>query len=181
VHSRLTRPTRHTRTSIPQPQAGMPQPTPQQKHDILVHCQSRRAGQSVTGIAAAHGVTVGRTTIWNNWQQGWDGTPHSLEHKSGAGRPRMRTLTPLEASRHVHAPILAANHAHKAMSYATLLPSMRLKTRKQVTLRTLQVRSNSKSSPRPHVSVLGTRVQTPTQRHEQDHRSRRDCTTYTSD
>jgi hypothetical protein len=43
-----------------------------------------------------------------------------------------------EISRHVRAPILAANRAHKAVSYTTLLPSVGLKTRKQVTLRTLQ-------------------------------------------
>jgi transposase-like protein len=113
----------------------MPQPTPQQKHSILVHCRSRRAGKSEVDVAAQHGVTVTRETI-SRWRRRWNGTSQSLQHKSGAGRPR--TLTPSEVSRHVRAPILAANRAHKAVSYTMLLPSVQQKTRKKIALRTLR-------------------------------------------
>lgn len=44
----------------------------------------------------------------------------------------------MEVSRHVRAPILAANRAHRAVSYTQLLPEVRRKTGKPITLRTLQ-------------------------------------------
>ena len=59
-----------------------------------------------------------------------------MERKKGAGRAR--TLTPAEVSRHVRAPILAANRAHRAIHYTDLLPSVQQKTGKEVALRTLQ-------------------------------------------
>lgn len=113
----------------------MKQLTAQQKHDILVHCQTRRAGQTEMAVAALYGASVTARTIWN-WRRRWNGTPRSLEHKPGAGRPRM--LTPAEVSRHVRAPVLAANRAHRVVSYTTLLPSVREKTGKPVSVQTLR-------------------------------------------
>jgi transposase-like protein len=65
----------------------MKQHTAEQKHEILLHLENRREGQSPDDIAALHGVAGGRQTL-HNWRRQWDGTPHSLEHKRGAGRPR---------------------------------------------------------------------------------------------
>jgi transposase len=65
----------------------MKQHTVEQKHEILLHLENRREGQSPDDIAALHGVAGGRQTL-HNWRRQWDGTPHSLEHKRGAGRPR---------------------------------------------------------------------------------------------
>ncbi len=113
----------------------MKQLTAQQKHDILIHCESRRADQTECDVAALHGGTVDRATIWR-WRSRWDRTPHSLEHAPTPGRPR--TLTSAEISRHVRAPILAANRAHRAVSYTKLLPEVRRKTGKAIALRTLQ-------------------------------------------
>lgn len=113
----------------------MSQLTARQKHDILVQCAARHAGESEVEIARQHGVSVGRTTIWE-WRQRWNGTPQSLERREGSdGTPK---LTPLEVSRHVRAPILAANRAHRAISYTKMLPEVRRKTRKDISLRTLQ-------------------------------------------
>lgn len=111
------------------------QPTAQQKHDILIHCESRLPNLSEVEVARLHGVIVNRATIWN-WKQKWNRTPQSLEHKKGAGRPHI--LTPAEISRHIRAPILAANRAHRAIHYSDLLASVQSKTRKKITLRTIQ-------------------------------------------
>ncbi len=113
----------------------MKQLTAQQKHDILIHCESRRADQTECDVAALHGATVDRKTIWR-WRARWDRTPHSLERHAGTGATPI--LTPAEVSRHVRAPILAANRAHRAVSYTKLLPEVRRKTGKAIALRTLQ-------------------------------------------
>lgn len=47
-------------------------------------------------------------------------------------------LTAAQVSRHVRAPILAANRAHRAISYTELLPKVREKTGTQISLRSLQ-------------------------------------------
>jgi hypothetical protein len=52
-----------------------------------------------------------------------------------AGR---RALSRAEVSRHVRAPILAANHKHSAVSYAQLLPEVQRKTGKALSVRTLR-------------------------------------------
>jgi hypothetical protein len=114
---------------------SMPQLTAQQKHDILIHCRSRRSGDSEVDVATQHGANVTRQTMWN-WRCQWDGSACSLKHKAGAGRPR--TLTRAEVSRHVRAPILAANREHQPASYTRILDQVRQKTRKNFSLRTLQ-------------------------------------------
>jgi transposase len=113
----------------------MMQLSAQQKHDILVHCEHRQQGETEVDVAAQHGASVSRETIWR-WRRRWDRTPQSLEHAPTSGRPRI--LTPSQVSRHVRAPILAANRRHEAVSYAKLLPSVRQKTRTKIALRTLQ-------------------------------------------
>lgn len=70
------------------------------------------------------------------WLQRWDGSAASLERKQGSGRARV--LSAAQVSRHVRAPLLAANRAHRAIHYTDLLPSVRQKTGKQLSLRSLQ-------------------------------------------
>jgi hypothetical protein len=113
----------------------MKRPTAQQKHDILIHCESRRAHETEVDVAAAHGVTTTRETIWI-WRLRWNRTPPSLERKKGSGKAPL--LTPAEVSRHIRAPILAANRAHRVVTYPTLLPEVQRKTGKNLALRTLQ-------------------------------------------
>ena len=43
-----------------------------------------------------------------------------------------------EVAQHVRTPILRANRAHKAVHYSKLLPGVRQRTGKEVSLRTLQ-------------------------------------------
>lgn len=109
--------------------------TAQQKHDILIHCQSRGIGETDVSIARLHGASVTRQTIWR-WRSRWDGTPQSLKHIDVSGRPHI--LTPTQIQRYISAPILAANREHRAINYSTLLRQIREKTGKSISLRTLQ-------------------------------------------
>lgn len=116
-------------------QRRMKHPTSQQKHDILIHCESRRTNETEVNVAASHGVITTRKTIWK-WRLQWNRTPQSLERKDGSGRVPL--LTPTEISRHIRAPLLAANRSHRAINYTTLLPEVQRKTGKKIALRTLQ-------------------------------------------
>ena len=113
----------------------MKQPSPQQKHDILRHIRSRRDDEDPVNVAAQHGVYVDRKTIWR-WQQRWNGTSHSLEHKIGAGRHRILTAT--QVSRLIRQPILAANRAHRSITYTSLHPLVKQKTHTNVSIRTIR-------------------------------------------
>lgn len=129
------RPSPSLSTSLPLPPPPMKHLTSQRKHDILIHCESRRADQTECDVAALHGATVDRKTI-RRWRSRWDRTPSSLERHAGTGATPI--LTPAEVSRHVRAPILAANRAHRAVSYTKLLPEVVRKTGKAVSIQTLR-------------------------------------------
>jgi transposase len=105
------------------------------KHTILLEYAAHEASRSFSALARRHGVKGGGRTV-QRWHSRWNRTPDSLKHAPVPGRPRI--LTRAETSRHVRAPILAANRAHRAVSYTQLLPDVRRKTRKSIALRTLQ-------------------------------------------
>lgn len=114
---------------------SMKQFTPQQKHSILLHLQSRHADQTPDDIAHLHDVSGGRRTL-NRWKEMWDGSAASLEHKQGAGRPR--ALSNRQVYELIHMPIRNKNRSHSAINYPQLLPSVQHKSGKQIALRTLQ-------------------------------------------
>ena len=70
------------------------------------------------------------------WHMQWDGTAASLQHKEGAGRPR--ALSRREVQQHVRSPILRANRAHKAVHYPAVADTVRQRTGKEVSLRTVR-------------------------------------------
>jgi transposase len=119
----------------PLPPPRMQTYTPQHKHTILSHYRAGVRGAGFAALARRFAVQGGASAI-QRWHQRWDGTPQSLQHKKGAGRPRV--LSRREVQQHVRAPILRANNAHKAVHYPGLLQSVRTKTGKQIALRTLQ-------------------------------------------
>jgi transposase len=80
-------------------------------------------------------VKGGKRTLIR-WHQRWDGTAASLKQQQRSGRPC--TLTPAEVSRHIRAPILAANRAHRAIHYSDIWRQVETKTGKKITLRTVQ-------------------------------------------
>lgn len=85
--------------------------TPHQKHSILSHYCAGVRGAGFDALARRFAVKGGGSLI-RSWYAAWDGTPASLQHKGGAGRPRI--LSRAEVSRHVRVPLLAANRAHVA-------------------------------------------------------------------
>ena len=105
------------------------------KHAILLEYIPRSATHNFAALAHRHAVKGGAEVV-RRWHSQWDGTPLSLKEKKRTGRPR--SLSRAEINRHVRAPILAANRAHRAVSYTQLLPEVQRKTGKQLTLRTLQ-------------------------------------------
>jgi hypothetical protein len=105
------------------------------KHHILLEYTPRDTSRSFSALARRHAVK-GRERTIRRWHQRWNGTVHSLERKEGSGKAR--TLTAAEVSRHIRAPILAANRTHRAIHYTDLLPEVQRKTGKEISLRSLQ-------------------------------------------
>lgn len=113
----------------------MPHLSAEAKHHILLEYAPHDATRSFAALAARHAVAGGKRTV-QRWHERWNGTPASLEEQLRTGRPRV--LSRAEVSRHVRAPILAANRAHRAIHYSDLLPAVREKTGKEMSLRSLQ-------------------------------------------
>jgi hypothetical protein len=109
--------------------------TPQQQHNILTHYRAGERGAGFGALARRFDIQGGAKLV-QRWHRRWDGTTASLEDESRSGRPRI--LSTAEVSRHVRAPILAANRAHRAISYPELLPRVQAATGKEPSLRTLQ-------------------------------------------
>jgi hypothetical protein len=105
------------------------------KHHILLEYSPHDATRSFAALADRHGIAGGRDVV-RRWHERWDGTPRSLERKEGSGKTPL--LSAAQVSRHVRAPILAANRAHRAVHYTELLPRVQAATGKQLALRTLQ-------------------------------------------
>jgi len=109
--------------------------TAEAKHHILLEYTPRDTNRGFSALARRHAVAGGERTI-RRWHQRWDGTARSLQRRDGSGKAR--TLTAAEVSRHIRAPILAANRAHRAIHYTDLLPEVQRKTGKEISLRSLQ-------------------------------------------
>lgn len=105
------------------------------KHHILLEYSPHDPTRSFAALARRHAVPGGRKVV-HDWHSRWNGTPDSLERKAGSGRAR--TLSRAEVSRHIRAPILAANRAHRAIHYTDLLNSVRTKTRTHLSIQTLR-------------------------------------------
>jgi hypothetical protein len=113
----------------------MKQLPPEAKHAILCEYSPFSRTHSFAALAARHGV-VGGGEVVGRWHQRWDGTPASLQHARGAGRPHV--MSEREVQQHVRAPILRANRAHAAVHYPAVATTAQQKTGKQVSLRTVQ-------------------------------------------
>jgi hypothetical protein len=109
--------------------------TPALKHHILQQYLPHSHENSFSALATRYNVKGGRRTV-QRWYTQWDGTPSSLEHKRGAGRPRL--LSAAEVNENIHAPILERNRSHHAVHYTDLMDPIRERTGKNVSLRTIQ-------------------------------------------
>ena len=113
----------------------MPQLSAEAKYHILLEYAANDATRSFADLAARHAVKGGERVLRNSHQR-WDGTPASLQHKRGAGRPRALNSTQVQL--HVQRPIRAANRAQRAVHYTELLPVVRQRTGTNISLRSLQ-------------------------------------------
>lgn len=113
----------------------MPHLTAEAKHHILLEYQPRSSTHNFAALARRHNISGGWRTI-ANWHSRWNGTLQSLQRQQGSGRPH--TLTPAEVSRHIRAPILAANRAHRAIHYPDIWRQVQTKTGKTIALRTIR-------------------------------------------
>lgn len=116
-------------------QQRMPLLSAEHKNAILLEYIPRSSTHSFAALAHRHAVRGGEWVV-RSWYRRWDGTPASLEMQPRSGRPRI--LSKAEVSRHVRAPILAANRVHRAVHYTTLLHTVKAKTGKELSLRTLR-------------------------------------------
>jgi transposase len=105
------------------------------KHHILLEYSPHYTTYSFAALARRHAIKGGHETV-RQWHRRWDGTVQSLKEKQKTGRPRI--LSRAEVSRHVRVPILAANRFHRAIHYTTLLPSVKAKTGKEISIQTLR-------------------------------------------
>jgi hypothetical protein len=113
----------------------MKQFTPEQKHEILLEYQPRSTTHSFPALAARHGVKGGADVV-RRWHQQWNGSAASLQHKKGAGRPRI--LTPAEVQHHIATPIRRKNRAHQPVHYNQLQPTVEQNTGKSVSVQTIR-------------------------------------------
>ena len=113
----------------------MPHLSAEVKHHILLEYAPRDTTRSFAALARRLAVKGGAGVV-RHWHDRWDGTPASLKRKEGTGKAPL--LSRAEVSRHLRAPILAANRAHRAISYPDLLPEVQRKTGKPIALQTLQ-------------------------------------------
>jgi transposase-like protein len=114
--------------------SAMKQFTPEQKHEILLEYRRYSRTHSFAALAARHGVHGGRQII-QKWFNHWDGTLASLQHKPGAGRPRI--LTPEAVEQHITAPIRELNRAARQAKYTKIADEVRATTGKNVSDRTI--------------------------------------------
>lgn len=113
----------------------MPHVSTETKHAILLEYAPHAPSRTFAALAARHSVKGGWRVL-QRWHQQWDGTARSLQRKAGSGKQRL--LNRAQISRHVRAPILAANRSHRAISYTQLLPAVQAKTGVELSVRTLR-------------------------------------------
>lgn len=113
----------------------MPQLTPKQKHDILTIYSQKKHNHSFESLAHQYNIKGGKKTLIR-WYQQWNGKPESLERKKGSGRHTV--LTSQQVNDYIRTPIRNKNRSYKPIHYTQLHTSIKQKTGKQISLRTVQ-------------------------------------------
>jgi transposase len=109
--------------------------TPEQKHEILMEYQPYSRTHSFAALASRHDVNGGGRTV-QNWYKRWEGIIASLQHRTGAGRPRI--LTPEEVEHNIEQPIREANRRAQQVRYSQIAEHVREDTGKSVSDRTVR-------------------------------------------
>lgn len=108
---------------------AMKQFTPEQKHHILLEYRAHSTTHSFAALATRHSVSGGKSTV-QRWFSRWNRTAASLQHKKGAGRPRVLTQT--EVQRYIAAPIRRLNRSFLPARYGDVAQQLRARTGKTV-------------------------------------------------
>jgi hypothetical protein len=107
----------------------------QLKQHILTQYRRNCRGRGFKELAQKYGIKGGGRAI-KYWYDRWDGTPASLEHKSGAGRPTI--LSSEEVKQYITTPIKKKNRKSEPAHYTDIIRPLQEKTGKKVSLRTIQ-------------------------------------------
>jgi len=109
--------------------------TPEWKQHVLEHYCAGVRGCGFGALAARFDVAGGESTV-RGWHKQWDGSIESLQHKSGAGRPRI--LTEQQVQQHIVQPIRRSNRLHRAVHYQPIRADLIAATGKQPSERTVR-------------------------------------------
>ena len=109
--------------------------TPEVKQLILSQYSSSDATRSFRALSHQYGMEPSGGTI-SRWYSDWDGTIESLQHKQGAGRPRI--LTRSEVTKYIQQPVAKANRSNTAIDYNEIHTRVEEKTGQELSLRTVQ-------------------------------------------
>lgn len=134
----------------------MPHISADVKHSILLEYIPHSTTHSFAALARRHDVAGGGEVV-RRWHQRWNRTPESLKRHEGSGATPI--LTPLEVSRHIRAPILAANRAQRAIQYPDVWKQVQTKTGKKIALRTLQQYGKEKCQAKERTTHKRTRAE----------------------
>ena len=113
----------------------MPHLSPNEKHNILTLYSNKAHNYSFKSLARQFNINGGGRTI-QNWYERWNGTPQSLDRKRGSGRAPV--LTSAEVNKCIKLPILYRNRNHRPIHYPEVFVNVKEKTKKQISLRTIQ-------------------------------------------
>jgi hypothetical protein len=113
----------------------MKQLSPEVKHSILTHYTSPLNHDTLDTILCLHDVKASRRAV-ELWRRQWDGTAASLQHKKGAGRPRI--LTQKEVKHYVATPIRQKNRKHHPIHYHELKNRIETETGKTISVDTIE-------------------------------------------
>jgi hypothetical protein len=105
------------------------------KHHILLEHEFYSRDRSFRALADRHGVEGGKRTL-QGWFARWDGSPESLEHRPGAGRPRL--MPEAIVNEHVKQVIQDANRSHTAIHYPEIAQRVEEITGIEVSARTMR-------------------------------------------
>jgi hypothetical protein len=128
----------------------MPHVSTETKHAILLEYAPHAPSRTFAALAARHSVKGGWRVL-QRWHQQWDGTARSLQRKAGSGKQRL--LSRAQISRHVRAPILAANRSHRAISYTQLLPAVQAKKKLESSCPCARYAATARRSTEPSTST----------------------------
>lgn len=105
------------------------------KQQLLKTYAQSRPRLSLRSLAKRFNIKGGHQLL-KTWLDVWDGTVHSLEHKTGQGRPSI--MSKEEVKELIGDKLIVKNRLHDPVHYTSLYPSIPRKIGHGISLRTVQ-------------------------------------------